>query len=105
MEKELKEMFKLVFELSEKEIDQVSIFVDNIINNQIKNEKTISEVFDLILSIVFIEENKKRIIFYKLLNYCQTFNKQLAADYNKIFEDSLSDKESDSFKKLEKTYN
>lgn len=50
-----------------------------------------SEVFDRVLSIVFIEDDVKRKIFHKLSDYCREFNKELANDYDEILEEDLSD--------------
>lgn len=88
MDKKLIDTFKLI---SDKEEIELSNLIDEIIENNIQNERTISEVFDSILSIAFIDAEDKRKIFHKLSNYCRNFNKELADDYDEILENDLSD--------------
>ena len=90
-EKELNNAFKALIELSDKEIEEVKNIIDEIIEYKIQDEETISHLFDRILSIVFIEDNKKREIFYKLSNYTRKFNKDLANDYDEILEEDLNE--------------
>lgn len=93
MNKKLIDIFKLASDRDEKELFNLSTLIDKIIENNIQNERTISEVFDSILSIVFIDDEEKRKIFHKLSNYCRKFNKELADDYDEILENDLSDVE------------
>ena len=90
-EKELNDAFKALIELSDKEIEEVKNIIDEIIEYKIQDEETISHLFDRILSIVFIEDNEKREIFYKLSNYTRKFNKDLANDYDEILEEDLNE--------------
>ena len=90
-EKELNDAFKALIELSDKEIEEVKNIIDEIIEYNIQDEETISHLFDRILSIVFIEDNEKREIFYKLSNYTRKFNKDLANDYDEILEEDLNE--------------
>ena len=90
-EKELNDAFKALIELSNKEIEEVKNIIDEIIEYNIQDEETISHLFDRILSIVFIEDNEKREIFYKLSNYTRKFNKDLANDYDEILEEDLNE--------------
>lgn len=90
-EKELNDAFKALIELSDKEIEEVKNIIDEIIEYKIQDEETISHLFDRILSILFIEDNEKREIFYKLSNYTRKFNKDLANDYDEILEEDLNE--------------
>ena len=93
MDEDLIKLFKTLSERSDEELEKLSNLVNNIITNEIKDEKVISEVFDSILSVVFIEDDKKRDVFHKLSNYCRGFDKSLADDYDEILDESLSDLE------------
>lgn len=75
--------------MSEREIEDISNYIDEIIEYKIEDEKTISNIFDAILSIVFIDDDIKREIFHKLSNYCRKFNRRLADDYDEILEEDL----------------
>ena len=87
--KELKDAILLLAKSSEKNLKDISQTIDNIIKYKIQDERTISEVFDSILSLEFVDDDKKRKVFYKLSNYCKKFNKELAKDYEEIFEQEL----------------
>ena len=47
-------------------------------------------MFDSILSLEFLDDDKKRKVFHKLSNYCRIFDKKLADDYDEILEENLS---------------
>ena len=83
MDKELLELFKQVSIISENELKRL----DNIV----LDERVISEVFDSILSLEFIDEENKGKAFHKLSNYCKTFDSSLADDYDKIFEEFMNE--------------
>ena len=91
MDKELLELFKQVSIISENELKRLDNIVLDIIKNNIKNERVISEVFDSILSLEFVNEKNKSKIFYKLSSYCRTFDSSLADDYDKIFEEFMNE--------------
>lgn len=91
MDKELLELFKQVSIISENELKRLDNIVIDIIKNNIKNERVISEVFDSILSLEFIDEENKGKTFHKLSNYCKTFDSSLADDYDKIFEEFMNE--------------
>ncbi len=90
MDKELLELFKQVIIDSDKECKRLSNLVDDIIENNIMSESIISNVFDSLLSLVFIDDNKIN-IFHKLSSYCRTFDKSLADDYDKILDEFMSE--------------
>lgn len=90
MDKELLELFKQVSINSKRELKRLSNIVDDVIRNNIRNERVISEVFDSILSLEFIDEENKSEIFHKLSSYCRTFDSSLADDYDKIFEEFMN---------------
>lgn len=91
MDNELIELFKEIEKISTNEFNRLTRLVDDIIKNKITNEKIISDIFDSILSIVFIDEDTKKEVFYKLFDYCKEFNPILAYDYELIFKDMLYD--------------
>ena len=91
IEEELNAAFKSLIELSDKEIVEVKNIIDEIIKYKIEDEEIISHLFDRILSIVFIEDDKKRKIFHKLSNYTRKFNKELADDYDIILEEDFNE--------------
>lgn len=88
--KELLELFKQVSINSERELKRLSNVVDDVIRNNIRNERIISEIFDSILSLEFVDEENKSKTFHKLSNYCRTFDSSLADDYDKIFEEFMN---------------
>ena len=85
--KELENILITIRETSERDLDELSDSIDKIIECHITNERTISLIFDTILSIEFIEDDKKIKVFHKLSNYCRSFNEELADDYDKISQD------------------
>ena len=89
-EKELNNAFKTLIKLSDKEIEEVKNIIDEIIKCRIQDEEIISHLFDRILSIVFIEDDEKRKIFYKLSSYTRKFNEKLSDDYDEILEEELN---------------
>lgn len=91
--KELSELFKQASINSERELKRLYNIVDDVIRNNIRNEKIISEIFDSILSLEFVNEKNKSKIFYKLSSYCRTFDSSLADDYDKIFEEFMDEDE------------
>ena len=92
-EKELMDCLKLLAKSSERDMDELEDLVDEIIEYKIQNENTISQLFDNILSVLLIEDDRKREVFHKLSNYTRKFNKELADDYDEILEEDLSDDE------------
>lgn len=94
MKNKFNELQKAIISLgriSEKELENISNDIDKIIEYKIEDERTISHIFDAILSMVFVEDDKKREVFHKLSNYCRGFDKELADDYDKILEEDLTD--------------
>lgn len=92
-EKELMDCLKLLAKSSERDMDELEDLVDEIIEYKIQNENTISQLFDNILSVLLIEDDRKREVFHKLSNYTRKFNIKLADDYDEILEEDLSDDE------------
>lgn len=91
MDNELIELFKEIEKISTNEFNRLTRLVDDIIKNKITNEKIISDIFDSILSIVFIDEDTKKEVFYELFDYCKKINPILAYDYELILKDMLYD--------------
>ena len=71
---EIKNALLKLSKLSERELENISDTIDDIIKYNIKDERTISEVN----------------VFHKLSNYCKKFDKNLADDYDEILEEYLS---------------
>ena len=82
---ELKHMILYISELNEQEFKKYEKAVDRLIKWNIKDEITISSVFDQLLSLVFVDEDKLKEVYYKLLNYTKNFDEELSSDYEEIF--------------------
>ena len=78
-------MILYISELNKKELEKLEKIVDRVIKWKIKDERTISMVFDQLLSVVFVDENELKRLYYKLLNYTKTFDEELSNDYEEIF--------------------
>lgn len=93
IDKKLLELFKQLSIDSERELKRLSYLVDDIIKNNIRSESIISNVFDSILSLLFVDNNNKIGLFHKLSSYCRVFNTSLADDYDKILEEFMNEDE------------
>lgn len=93
IDKKLLELFKQLSIDSERELKRLSYLVDDIIKNNIRSESIISNVFDSILSLLFVDNNNKIGLFHKLSSYCRAFNTSLADDYDKILEEFMNEDE------------
>ena len=78
-------MILYISELNKKELEKLEKIVDRVIKWKIKDERTISMVFDQLLSVVFVDEKELKRLYYKLLNYTKTFDEELSNDYEEIF--------------------
>ena len=96
-EEELIDSLIKIGDMSEQELDDISNYINEIIELKVEDEKTISYIFDSILNIIFVDDDKKRKVFHKLSNYCRNFNKELADDYDKILEDDLKEDNEETF--------
>ena len=90
---ELKHMILYISELNEKELKKLDKVVDRVITWKIQDEQTISMVFDQLLSIMFVNLDELKSIYYKLLNYTKTFNVELSTDYEEFFIEYLLEQE------------
>ncbi len=77
--------------MEQRKIEESAELVDSIIKYKIKDERTISEVFDKMLSIAFATEEDIKKIYYKLLNYTKKIDKELSEDYEKFFIEQFKD--------------
>ena len=93
IDKKLLELFKQLSIDSERELKRLSNLVDDIIKNNIMSESIISNVFDSILSLLFVDNNNKISLFHKLSSYCRTFDSSLSDDYDKILEEFMNEDE------------
>ena len=89
--KELIDLIKLAYKLEKIEMKESSKLVDEIIEYKIEDENIISRVFDKMLSIAFTSLDDIKEIYYKLLKYTMTFNKELSNDYEEIFIDNFKE--------------
>lgn len=96
-EEELMGSLIKIVDMSEKELDDISNYINEIIDLKVEDEKTISYIFDSILSIILVDDDKKRKVFHKLSNYCRKFNKELADAYDKILEEDLMEANEETF--------
>lgn len=90
---------KIINKIEEREIEESAELVEEIIKYRYKDEKTISMVFDKILSIGFATEEDIKGIYYKLLNYTKEFNKKLSEDYEEIFIENFKSIDEEWFEK------
>ena len=58
-EKELKDSFKMLIDLSDKEIKEIKSIIDEIIEHKIQDDDILSHLYDRILSIVFLKTIKR----------------------------------------------
>ena len=77
------------------------ILIDEIIKFKISDENSISQVFDRMLSLEFINEEVLKELYFKLLNYTKNINKELCEDYKEIYQEKNI---KDDIKVLEKNY-
>ena len=82
---ELKHMIIYVSEFNKKQLEKLNKTVDRLINWKIKDEDTISAVFDQLLSVVFVDQEELKRIYYKLLNYTN--------DYEEIYLEQMLEQE------------
>jgi len=92
-----------IISLNEKEYIKLSKNIEYIILSQIIDEKILSDTFDSLLSLVFIDDKRVESLFYKLIEYTSNFNRELSDDYESIFLEQFKDNELDylMIKKLE----
>ena len=90
---EIKELINELIEISNKQLNNLNEEVEKIIKYHITNEQAISKLFDSILSLPFVNDEEVKSLFYKLLNYCYTFNSDLATDYEKIYKEYCCDED------------
>lgn len=84
---EIKKLKNDLIEISSKQLDRLSEEVEEIIKYHVTSEHTISKLFDSILSLPFAKDEEVKNLFYKLLNYCYSFNNDLASDYENIYKE------------------
>ena len=98
---EIKKLINELIEISGKQLDSLSEEVEEIIKYHVTSEYIISKLFDSILSLSFA---KVKSLFYKLLNYCYTFNNNLASDYENIYKEYYCDEEIKIISKNKENY-
>lgn len=73
------------------EFNSLIHLIENVIESNTTDENIISNIYDRILSLVFIEEDEIKQVFYKLYTYTITFNKELSNDYKMVFLEYLKE--------------
>lgn len=101
---EIKELINDLIEISGKQLDSLSEEVEEIIKYHVTSEYIISKLFDSILSLPFVKDEEAKNLFYKLLNYCYTFNNSLASDYENIYKEYYCDEEIKIISKNKENY-
>ena len=94
MNNSFKDNVNYILELNEKELKRLSKLVNEVINNRIKDEELLSNLFDYLLSLLFIDESKLRVVYYKLVNYVNTFNTDLAEIYDEFYKQDFMEEKS-----------
>lgn len=101
---EIKKLINDLIEISSKQLDSLSEEVEEIIKYHVTSEHTISKLFDSILSLPFAKDEEVKNLFYKLLNYCYTFNNSLALDYENIYKEYYCDEDNKIISKNKENY-
>lgn len=101
---EIKKLINDLIEISSKQLDILSEEVEEIIKYHVTSEYTISKLFDSILSLPFAKDEEVKSLFYKLLNYCYTFNNNLASDYENIYKEYYCDEDIKIISKNKENY-
>ena len=94
MNNSFKDNVNYILELNEQELKRLSKLVNEVINNRIKDEELLSNLFDYLLSLLFIDESKLRVVYYKLVNYVNTFNTDLAEIYDEFYKQDFMEEKS-----------
>jgi len=66
-------------------LKELSNSIDLIIQCKIVDDNIIVKMFDSLLSLVFVDEVELHNVYYKLLDYTNSFNSELCKDYESIF--------------------
>ena len=90
---ELKELVEVINRSNRHEIDELEELVDEIVKYKYEDEKTISCVFDRMLSIEFVAEEDLKGMYYKLLKYTGKIDRELSRDYEQFFIEKFADNE------------
>lgn len=101
---EIKKLINDLIEISSKQLDSLSEEVEEIIKYHVTSEYIISKLFDSILSLSFAKDEEVKNLFYKLLNYCYTFNNNLASDYENIYKEYCCDEDIKIISKNKENY-
>lgn len=101
---EIKELINELIEISSKQLNNLNEEVGKIIKYHITNESIISKLFDSILSLPFANDEEVKSLYYKLLNYCYTFNSDLASDYEIIYKEYYCDEDIKIISKNKENY-
>lgn len=75
------------------DLNKITKVVDRLIEWKIQDEHTISMVFEQLISLMYIAEEKLKNLYYKLLNYTRKFNEELSIDYEEIYLDQKKEYE------------
>ena len=89
----LKSLIESTIAISESQLKEMNRIINNIIRNHIQEERQISYILDVLLGFLFVEEKKLRKVYFKLIDYTRTFNKELADDYTDIYKEMVLEEE------------
>lgn len=101
---EIRKLINDLIEISGKQLDSLSEEVEEIIKYHVTSEYTISKLFDSILSLSFAKDEEVKSLFYKLLNYCYSFNDDLASDYENIYKEYYCEEDIKTMNKNKENY-
>lgn len=76
--------------INEDYLKKINKAIDNIIEYKCTDEIIISQTFDMLLSLVFLDVSDIEYSYYKLIHYTKLFDKGLSDDYEKIFIDQFN---------------
>ena len=101
---ELKPIVKKLNKLNKIEYDNLVSEVEGIISFSIKDEQIIEHTLDRILNLLFFDENKIDSLFFRLLNYYDTLNKEASNAYRMIYMDDYLEQQREIIKENDDGY-
>ena len=101
---ELMPIVKKLNRLHKIEYDSLVSEVNGIIDYSIKDEQIIEHTLDRILNLLFFDENKIDSLFFRLLNYYDTLNKEASNAYRMIYMDEYLEQQQEIIKENDDGY-
>ena len=100
--KEIKNIVNQLKQLSQIELTNLKEIVDNIVQNNIKDEWLIEHTLDRLLNLYFIDELKIRPIYMNLINYYKNINLDASEDYMNYYLQDFEIKDDSITRKITK---